>query len=60
MWTWKRQLADADRKVAESEARSQAAEETVEKARQARQVLHRKVGENGWTELFLASMQRGH
>lgn len=70
MWSWKRArpddaddrdvaIDDADRKLAESQARSQAATEVVERARQARRVLHHEVAKNGWTELFLASMQRG-
>lgn len=53
-------IDDADRKLAESQARSQAAAEVVARARRARTVLHHEVAKNGWTELFLASMQRGN
>lgn len=71
MWPWKhshsddaddRALAidDADRKLAESQARSQAATEAIERARRAQRVLRNEVAKNGWTELFLASMQRGN
>ncbi|MEX3755124.1 DUF7620 family protein [Mycobacteroides abscessus] len=70
MWPWKRRdsadaddrtlaINDADRKLAESQARSQAATEAIERARRAQLVLRNEVTKNGWTELFLASMQRG-
>ncbi|MCV7205322.1 hypothetical protein H7J71_25285 [Mycolicibacterium peregrinum] len=60
MWPWKRRIADADRKLAESEARNRGVQKLAEQALQATNALRRESDVNGWTELFLASMQRGH
>lgn len=60
MWPWKRRIADADRKLAEAEARNRGVEQLAAQARQATYALRRESDNNGWTELFLASMQRGH
>ncbi|MEN4400038.1 hypothetical protein [Mycolicibacterium conceptionense] len=60
MWPWKRRIADAERKLAEAEARNRGVEQLAAQARQATHALRRESDLNGWTELFLASMQRGH
>lgn len=59
MWPWKRRVADADRKLAEAEERNHAAEVIARQARATSGALRREVDKNSWTELFLASMQRG-
>lgn len=60
MWPWKRRLVEADRKLAEAEDRNRSADQLAAEARKVSSALRTESDLNGWTELFLASMQRGH